>query len=179
MGLRLVRSGPQPPQVLARLLHVTVGTAVQPPMPQGNVTPECCDRPVPPQEPKTLAGRRQPQDPVNPAGSSTEVRCIKTAELQAQVKVVTPTASVTQRMATNYATALRGHSWTQCSSVTNPRPTQKERPWSRMSRSRWSLPHSRRSERPRLRVKLLALREANVLTGATRMLRAVPPWTGW
>ncbi len=89
-----------------------VGQRLNPHMPQGDVTPEGCNRPVPPQEPKTLAGQRRPQDPVNTAGSSTEVRCIKTAsaraaELQAQVKVVTPAASGMQRTATNYATALR------------------------------------------------------------------------
>ncbi len=76
------------------------------------MTPEGFDRPVPLPEPKTLAGWRRLKVPVNPAGSSTEVRGIKTAsvraaELQAQVKVVTPTASATQRTATNYATTLR------------------------------------------------------------------------
>ena len=89
-----------------------VGQRFNPPMPQGDVTPEGCAQPVPPQQPGTLAGRRWPRDPVNPAGSSTEVRCVKTAsvwaaELQAQAKVATPTTSAPLWTATNYATALR------------------------------------------------------------------------
>ena len=76
------------------------------------MTPKGCDRSVPPQESRILVGRWQPCDPVNPAGSSTKVRCVKTAsvraaELQAQVKVATPAASASLWMATNYATALR------------------------------------------------------------------------
>ncbi len=89
-----------------------VGQWLNPPMPQGDMTPEGCNWPVPLQEPKTLEGGRRPQDPVNTAGSSTEVRCIKTAsvraaELQAKVNVVTPATSGTPRTATNYTTALR------------------------------------------------------------------------
>ncbi len=89
-----------------------VGQRLNPPMPQGDVTPEDCNRPAPPQEPYTLGGRHQPQDPVNTAGFSTEGRCFKmasvrAAELQARAKVTTPAATATQPMATDYATALR------------------------------------------------------------------------
>ncbi len=82
-----------------------------PPMPQGDVTPEGCDQPAPPREPKTSAVRHQPQDPDSAAGPSTRTRCIKTAsvraaELQAKVKVAAPTTSATRQAATNYATAM-------------------------------------------------------------------------
>ncbi len=81
-------------------------------MPQGDVTPEGCDRPTPPQGPETFAGRHQPRDPVTTAGSSTEVRCTKTAlvraaELQVKAKVVAPAVSGPLRTKANYATTLR------------------------------------------------------------------------
>ena len=89
-----------------------VGQQPNPPMPQGDVTPEGCDRPAPLPRPKVLTGQRRPQDPVTTTGPSTESRCTKTAsvratELQAKAKVATPVVSQPPRTQVNYATALR------------------------------------------------------------------------
>ncbi len=89
-----------------------VGQRPNLPMPQGDVTPEGCDRPTPPPRPKVLAGQRRPQGPVTTTGPGIESRCTKTAsaraaELQARAQVAPPVVSQPPRTQVNYATALR------------------------------------------------------------------------
>ncbi len=89
-----------------------VGQRPNPPMPQGDVTPEGYDRPAPPPRPRVSVGHSRPQGPVATTGSSTEIRCTKTAsvratELQAQAKAAAPVTSKSPRTQVNYATALR------------------------------------------------------------------------
>ena len=60
-----------------------VGQRLNPPMPQGDVTPEGCDRPAPPPRPKASASSQWLQGPVTTTGPSTETQRTKTASVRA------------------------------------------------------------------------------------------------
>ncbi len=89
-----------------------VGQRPNPPMPEGDVTPEGCDRPAPPPRPKVPAGAQRPPGPVTTTGPSperqrTRTAAVRAAALQARAQAAPPVAPQPPRTQAHCAAALR------------------------------------------------------------------------